>query len=1286
LNVGILYFEIVAHKINFELSTLSPILTIAPTETKELYLFLNGENKTSDPSIVIPLDSLLNITIKYTTLLETSIPGAIVTLSGEGILETLNESVTLNQYSIFINSSIKLSSGVNLLTIEANKLNFEDQVIQPRITVRKINSVIKAVNNTNTLSIRPGEDANIQVYINNTDFNEIIKGAIVTYTWEQGDGILEDPDNDGIYEVNILDVPPGTHSIIIKAYGSDKYNFISLEFVIVASKPVDASFLFRILLIVGIIVSIGLGSYLYAYQKVLKYPKTVRKVRKYRRTLKKKNAPRIGVQKREKAFGSAYKEELNKTGKFIKGKPKEEKIIPEKVGEKIPTNSKVEVNYEPNNQKTNSYKSVNAINNKENKHYIFRGQYKLRLRNFWRTSLKLKKNGKIIYLIIIVATILSYSLIVTTLITQNSFTFSENSFNTPINENFEKIGISAQESFIKQWLDKPNFTAPIEPTWFPSYGDLGDNSDVKATTSPGQADYKILGESRTFNNVSGTPISSEWQQVHNPEFPLYPDTATINAEGCYVSHTFAELATQFPSVHWERNITMVDKMSDYKITNASISTVVSGTVTASPGDWGGGGVECPGDATGSGSTQNFTWDYARFYVLLSDLNKDKVYEIAYNQTVDLGKDSAGATDTMLDTFMTTVPEDDLIFYLSSVLSSDNHNFTITLGIRIWSEDNWFSDRDIWNSLYIKSCNLTFTYVKKINQFTSVSWNQNADKISDISNYTVVVNEAILNFKYKINDTWPITSPNSEIRIQINDNLHPETAKLINANTSFQEAKVGGFDITSLIIEDVNLSIQVFLADEFGLNRSITISIDEVYLDISYTIIFPDKETDLHLFLNTVNKTNDPDIDIFIGDSLNITVKYLNMSRAHIPNATVQLSGNITGDIEEDEILEHYSIVINTDVSDAGVNFLTIIAQAEDYETRVINLIVRINKFSTENLQVLLNNQNVTQDPYIELTVSEFLNVTVKYTELIGTHISGANVLLTSETFTSYLNESVSFEQYSILIDTNKSLKIGANYLTVEAQTGTFQVKVVDITVFVERINIGIEPVSGSNTIESRPGVDIRLRIRLNNTDFGGFITGAIVTYTWEHGGGILEDLDNDGIYEVTIPNFPEGTYTIGISAFVGDNYFVEEYEIVVAATREEEEENILFPILFAASIILITSLAIYLYAYQAYLKYPRQVRKVRKYRKSLKRKSAPSIHIIGREIAFKSHYNENLGKFTSHLKLKRHPGMVKPLEQKITPDEVTDKSLEQKMEPDQLTEKAIEKKEELDELIKDSSK
>ena len=59
--------------------------------------------------------------------------------------------------------------------------------------------------------------------------------------------------------------------------------------------------------------------------------------------------------------------------------------------------------------------------------------------------------------------------------------------------------------------------------------------------------------------------------------------------------------------------------------------------------------------------------------------------------------------------------------------------------------------------------------------------------------------------------------------------------------SFQEAKSGGFDITSKILpyENFTLSIQVFLAEDFGLDSNRTISITEVYLYISYIETFSD---------------------------------------------------------------------------------------------------------------------------------------------------------------------------------------------------------------------------------------------------------------------------------------------------------------------------------------------------------------------------------------------------------------------------------------------------------------
>jgi len=397
----------------------------------------------------------------------------------------------------------------------------------------------------------------------------------------------------------------------------------------------------------------------------------------------------------------------------------------------------------------------------------------------------------------------------------------------------------------QNWIDNPNFDGLGVP-WFSLTS--GDSRDVDASINLGQANLGIQGDIRTFNEISGIPLSSEWIEYNHSVRPL-PLTHEINQYGCNVSHAYDEGNGRAPNsgdqtanlagVLWKRNITLPVDMSDYIITTASINAIVNGSADMN--------IETPSDHppfdTGGYAS---LFDFARFYVEISDLNDIEHYEIAHNKTLNLGEGYANrvfndwdSRNFMSDTNMTSVDEDILIFDLIQVLKHDNYNFTITLGIEIDCEDNYLNyELDWWYSLLIKSCDLSFTYVKKIDQSTSVSWNQIGERVSGTN---VQITNANLKFNYKIDQLWPTSlSPNSEIRILINDRQYSETIKLSLATTSFQEAKVGGYDITSLIplTEDVKLSIQVYLADEFALEQKLTLSIDEAYLEISWTETFP----------------------------------------------------------------------------------------------------------------------------------------------------------------------------------------------------------------------------------------------------------------------------------------------------------------------------------------------------------------------------------------------------------------------------------------------------------------
>jgi len=392
-----------------------------------------------------------------------------------------------------------------------------------------------------------------------------------------------------------------------------------------------------------------------------------------------------------------------------------------------------------------------------------------------------------------------------------------------------------EEKHSAQVVLNPTFEPPINE-W--NFEIEGDKSDLSYNFSTNSADVLILGESKTFELVSNPPDNS-WHKTLNPDFPTYPDIATINQFGCYVSHQWTEEADQSPSVHWVKNITMPNNMSDYIITSANISVIINATVKADgnnpSSEW---GLEVPGDATQNGN-QYATYDYARFYVLVSDVNFSRKYEVAYYQTVDLGRDSAGEYDYLPNTYLIQVPENALIFYLSDILSLDNYNFSIILGVRLWCEDNWNSDKDEFTALYIKSFNLTFSYTKRIDKFTTGIIKQ---EIQSIGNETseIRIDQAFLQFKYKLNNSWPeFLSPNSKIKIMISDRFLNETIELKDASIEYKFGKApNGFEIKSLLnpYKNFTLYIEIVILDTFTLNYTYLVSIDDVTINMDYVII------------------------------------------------------------------------------------------------------------------------------------------------------------------------------------------------------------------------------------------------------------------------------------------------------------------------------------------------------------------------------------------------------------------------------------------------------------------
>ena len=676
-----------------------------------------------------------------------------------------------------------------------------------------------------------------------------------------------------------------------------------------------------------------------------------------------------------------------------------------------------------------------------------------------------------------------------------------------INDEIGSQGI-VEDHYTEEWLKNPTFDPPVTEWYNTTEGDV---SDVNASLNNDQANYEILGDSGEIK-IDDPFDDTNWTRYNNPEFPVLPDTSQINSAGCYISHYWDESVNQTrntPSVHWKRDIEMPVNMSDYIITSAKFEAIFNASVTVSPHD--GGGIDRPGD---SGLDAVATGDYAKFYVLLSDVAGSQEYQIAFNNTGELGRDNQGpgspAVPSYSDTQMNIVLEDVLINLLTAVLDSDDYNFTITVGINVYCEDNEYgADEDSWDSLIIRSLNLTFTYEKKIDQFSSLSWNQVGNKITGDD---VVISNGTLNFKYKIDQNWTESSPNSEIRIIITNRSYTETIKLSSANTSFQDAKLGGFDVTSLILKDENISvtIQVYLADTFGLGQKRIISIDNASLKITYTITTVEIETDFRLFLEGQNKTLGKSILVPLGDPVNITFKYTNTSQEFIPDATVRLTGaNGPENLTENVSLEHYNITIDTKFFQIGDNFLTLSANKKYYEGIAIIVNIIISEIET-NLDEIYLNQTLTK--LIAFPYGDLLNITAVYREeLSGNFIDGAAVqLLNGTDVLGTLDKHPTLNQYNLTINTT-ILGAEANTYTIFAKRDNYSAALESIITIIQRqtdleLKINSTDINNYDIYDLQVNQSIELVVTYKDYFTGDHIDNANVTLS---GAGLSEDLNED---------------------------------------------------------------------------------------------------------------------------------------------------------------------------------
>ncbi|TKJ23798.1 MAG: hypothetical protein CEE43_01155 [Promethearchaeota archaeon Loki_b32] len=423
-------------------------------------------------------------------------------------------------------------------------------------------------------------------------------------------------------------------------------------------------------------------------------------------------------------------------------------------------------------------------------------------------------------------------------------------------------------------------------------------------------------------------------------------------------------------------------------------------------------------------------------------------------------------------------ENNLTIYATHPLYNDNQ-VNITIEVIFYTDltaEEYPSIEVPWNNNFTIHLNYTFTNGTGIDGANStVTWNDDWSIKSGNGLYNITCNTS----KYQVN-----TAPN--LRIDFDEIGYESQTKIISIEvvereTSLAEIIIDNRDCTTNQTANIhsgdlaNITVKYLDNDAGGSlihNAMVTLNgtdIGEVFTDNAnfynltlnstklgvgifflniiaqkdnYTAVTEllrinvyERKTDYWVYLNGVVQGQNPSIVLYKNQFLNITFTYNDtLLKEHIPGAIVDINGSGISELLP-EAFNNYSVLINTNDLNQGVNFLTIFARKNGYEVHSVLIIVEIIQIETD-LLLFVDGVDITSDPSINRYPDQILNITVSYNSSIAKdYIPGATVDINGSGISELLPEA--FNNYSVLLNTN-DLNQGANFLTIFARKGGYE--------------------------------------------------------------------------------------------------------------------------------------------------------------------------------------------------------------------------------------------------------
>ena len=324
--------------------------------------------------------------------------------------------------------------------------------------------------------------------------------------------------------------------------------------------------------------------------------------------------------------------------------------------------------------------------------------------------------------------------------------------------------------------------------------------------------------------------------------------------------------------------------------------------------------------------------------------------------------------------------------------------------------------------------------------------------------------------------------------------------------------------------------------EIGLQFNITINSNDLETGINFLEIYAqlltyqlksiqffievvERATRIQLYLNGVDKTYDPVLELPIGTLINITVKYYdNRTGLEIPNAVVDLIGeSLSENLTESLIFNQYSIILNSSNLLIGENLFIIIAQALTYQIDTVLIRITVNKIAT----------NISGNSIIDVLAGETIHIEVELTDLdFGGPIIGVTVTYTWQFGQGVLTDLNSDGIYEVnLIST----MVGIYSLEITADKGdNYEFESFQITLIITNTFEVIILSSDADNPDS-DGTFYLLWISLENADnYSIYVYNSNITQINSSLTLLDVQIDNSAYL---ISGLPDGTYYYIIVAF-----------------------------------------------------------------------------------------------------------------------------------------------------------